>query len=184
MIKINDDLYYEFSTDESKYNELLQNIKFKKSIYTNKLNGMKNTDFTDYKTKMNNIMLIIKSLMYQINPEIVFDYNTNYILRKIYGKTRLHIDGIYEVQESNINFIKDNIYGNYKMVRESSIIFGLNDDYDGGLFNFPYYDVSLKLKKGSVLIFPPFWTHKHQVYELENNTYRYTISTWSCRQIK
>jgi predicted 2-oxoglutarate/Fe(II)-dependent dioxygenase YbiX len=59
----------------------------------------------------------------------------------------------------------------------------LNDDYEGGQFIFPYYDITVKLKKGSVLIFPPFWTHEHSTNELENNTFRYTITTWNCDRI-
>ena len=84
---------------------------------------------------------------------------------------------------SNINFIKDNKKGEYAMVRNASIVFTLNDDYEGGIFHFPYYNVNVRLKKGSVIIFPPYWTHEHEVSELTNNTYRYTISTWSCMKL-
>ena len=183
LIDINDELYYEFSTDTHKYNELLQNIENKKSIYTNKLNGLMVNTIKEYQSKINDIMINIKTIMKEVNPLITFDYNSGYILRKIYGSTRLHIDNISELYDSNINFIKNNKKGDYRMVRSASIIFGLNDDYDGGMYNFPYYDVTLKLKKGSVIIFPPYWTHEHQVFAVENNTFRYTLSTWSCMNI-
>jgi hypothetical protein len=45
------------------------------------------------------------------------------------------------------------------------------------------YNISLKMKKGSVIIFPPYWTHLHEVSNLENNTYRYTINTWTLENI-
>lgn len=183
LLDINDELYYEFSTDTHKYNELLQNIQNKKLIYTNKLNGLMVNSIKQYHSKINDIMVNIQTIMKEVNPRIIFDHNSGYILRKIYGSTRLHIDNISELYDSNINFIKNNKKGDYRMVRSASIIFGLNDDYDGGLYNFPYYDITLKLKKGSVIIFPPYWTHEHQVFAVENNTFRYTLSTWSCMNI-
>ena len=54
----------------------------------------------------------------------------------------------------------------------SNLDFGVNDQ-----------DIKVKLKKGSVIIFPPFWTHPHETEDLLNNTYRYTINTWSCQKI-
>jgi len=183
LLNINDELYYEFSTDTNKYNELLQNIQNKKSIYTNKLNGLLVKTMKEYHSKINDIMINIKTIMKEVNPLINFEHNSGYALRKIYGRTRKHIDNISEIHDSNINFIKNNKKGDYRMVRSASIIFGLNDDYDGGMYNFPYYDVTLKLKKGSVIIFPPYWTHQHEVFAVENNTFRYTLSTWSCMNI-
>jgi hypothetical protein len=183
LLNINDELYYEFSTDTNKYNELLQNIQNKKSIYTNKLNGLMVNSMKEYHSKINDIMINIQTIMNDINPRITLDHNSGYLLRKIYGRTRKHIDNISELYDSNINFIKNNKKGDYRMVRSASIIFGLNDDYDGGMYNFPYYDVTLKLKKGSVIIFPPYWTHEHEVFTVENNTFRYTLSTWSCMNI-
>ena len=136
-----------------------------------------------YNDEINCCMVKIENIMNKINRNIEFQYNSGYLLRKIYGKTKSHIDNIYKIYDSNINFIKDDKKNDYRMIRNASIIFALNDDYDGGMFNFPYYDISLKLKKGSVIIFPPYWTHEHEVYTVENDTYRYTLSTWSCMEI-
>lgn len=183
LINTNDELFYEFSTDGNKYDKLIHNIQNNKLIYTNKLNGLMVDSLKEYNCKINNVMINIQSIMKEKNSRISFDQNSGYLLRKIYGRTRLHTDNINELYDSNINFIKNNKHGEYKMVRSASIIFGLNDDYDGGIFHFPYYDVKLKLKKGSVLIFPPYWTHEHEVSSVENNTFRYTLSTWSCMNI-
>jgi predicted small secreted protein len=125
----------------------------------------------------------VSDIMKEINNKIVFETNSGYCLRKIYGKTRNHVDNITEVYNSGITFIKNNKMGDYKMIRDASIIFTLNDDYEGGEFKFTYHDIKVKLKKGSVIIFPPFWTHPHETEELINDTYRYTINTWSCQKI-
>ena len=59
-----------------------------------------------------------------------------------------------------------------------SIIICLNDDYEDGEFYFPIQDFRIKLKKGQIIAFPPYWTHQHMVSTPTNNTYRYTINTW------
>lgn len=59
-----------------------------------------------------------------------------------------------------------------------SLVIGLNDDYDGGEFYFPNQKFKHKLKKGEIILFPPYWTHPHFTFPLLNRTYRYTINTW------
>lgn len=183
LLKLNDEMYYEFTTDPDKHIELLNKIKLQNSYYTNELNGLTSDAIQGINEKMNKAVVKIQELMKSVNNRISFDQNSGYLLRKVYGETRSHIDNITEVYDTTINFIKQNKKGDQLFVRSASIIFTLNDDYDGGIFNFPYYDISVKLKKGSVIIFPPYWTHEHSVSSVENNTYRYTVSTWACMKI-
>lgn len=96
--------------------------------------------------------------------------DSGYCYRKIFGPTRIHSDGIYVE--------KDKQYVPMKRIRNMSIIIGLNEDYEGGEFYFPNQDRTIKLKKGNIIAFPPYWTHPHMTYPLLNNTYRYTINTW------
>jgi hypothetical protein len=97
--------------------------------------------------------------------------DSGYTLRKIYGPTRFHKDGI------GVNLI-DNRYVPKRKIRNMSVIIALNDDYEGGIFHFPNQKISVKLKKGQLIAFPPYWTHLHGVEAVINNTYRYTINTW------
>jgi len=105
------------------------------------------------------------------------DYNisstgdSGYCLRKIYGPTRFHKDGI------SVNLI-ENRYVPFKKIRNMSVIIALNDNYEGGEFNFINQNFKIKLKKGQLIAFPPYWTHIHGVEDLKNNTNRYTINTW------
>ena len=89
-------------------------------------------------------------------------------LRKIYGATRYHIDGI--CGRFTKGFSREH-------VRVLSVIIALNSDYEGGEFYFPNQCSKIKLKEGEALIFPPCWTHPHQTGEL-NGTFRYTLNTW------
>ena len=179
LLKLSEESYYEFSTNLHDYEKLMTLEK----VSTNKMNGLKLKDIEIYLEQINKVMQNIENVMKEINNKIVFETNSGYCLRKIYGKTRNHIDNISEVYNSGITFIKNNKMGDYKMVRNASIIFTLNDNYQGGEFKFTYHDIKVKLKKGSVIIFPPFWTHPHETEDLINNTYRYTINTWSCQKI-
>jgi len=179
LLKLSEEKYYEFSTNSKEY-EKFMNLEI---VSTNKLNGLKKKDIEEYVEKINNVMQNIEVIMKEINKNIVFQTNSGYCLRKIYGKTRNHIDNISEIYNSSINFINNNKMGDYRMIRNASIILSLNDNYEGGEFKFTYHDIKLKLKKGSVIIFPPFWTHPHETEELINDTFRYTINTWSCQKI-
>jgi hypothetical protein len=135
------------------------------------INDIKETEIKDKFD--NSIYKIINYLINYLNNEynLICSGDSGYCLRKIHGPTRLHKDGI------NIEPI-DNRYIPIKKIRNMSIIIALNDDYDGGEFYFPIQDFKIKLKKGQIIIFPPYWTHPHMVYTPLNGTSRYTINTW------
>jgi hypothetical protein len=128
-------------------------------------------------------MKSLENIMKEVNSKIKMEENSGFILRKIYGPTRLHTDGIKENNDNKLTFINEQGKGDHFLIRTASAIFALNDDHEGGVFNFPCHDVKIKLKKGSCLLFPPYWTHPHEVSKLENDTYRYTLSTWFCENI-
>jgi hypothetical protein len=65
-----------------------------------------------------------------------------------------------------------------KFVPSLSIIIALNDDYDGGMFNFPNQNINLKLKKGEVILFPPYWTHPYSISSIGEKQIRHTINTF------
>lgn len=112
--------------------------------------------------KLIDIIKIIKIL----KPMIHINKYSPYDLRKVYGKTNLHQDGVHN----------DSI--NKQGIRSITIVAGLNDDYTGGLYSFPQQQLEFKLKKGSVLFFPPFWTHTHCVSSIDKGNFRYIFSTW------
>lgn len=95
----------------------------------------------------------------------VAEKDCGYTLRKHIGQTRYHSDG------PQIN-IKDNTF------RVLTGIIILNSDYKGSLFSFPEHNLNFKLEEGTLILFPPYWTHGHCVSELKDNTIRYSINTW------
>jgi hypothetical protein len=102
-----------------------------------------------------------------IQPSFKGTQDDGYTLRKIFGGTKKHVDGVHSKTSGFKNF-----------VRCLSIIVVLNDDYDGGIFNFPKQNLKLKVKKGEAIMFPPYWTHPHSVTGVGEGQARYTINTW------
>jgi hypothetical protein len=95
-------------------------------------------------------------------------------LRKVYGYTREHTDGVCPNGVDNV--MKDKL-------RSATIIFCLNDDFEGGIYDFPLQRVKFKPNKGSAIIFPPYWTHKHMVtpitqHPTSEHKSRYIFSSW------
>uniref|UniRef100_A0A6C0HCY5 Prolyl 4-hydroxylase alpha subunit Fe(2+) 2OG dioxygenase domain-containing protein n=1 Tax=viral metagenome TaxID=1070528 RepID=A0A6C0HCY5_9ZZZZ len=181
---ITNETSYCFTTNPEEYSSIMDKIKSKNysSMYTNKLNGVSTDTIRSQTDKLNEKMEILQQIFNKMNDKIKL-HHTGFAYRKIYGRTRLHVDGISEVFDSNIHFLKNNHLNDYRMIRNASIIFTLNDDYQGGQFNFPLQEVSVRLNKGSVIVFPPYWTHPHEVSGLENNTFRYTVNTWSAQHV-
>jgi hypothetical protein len=101
------------------------------------------------------------------NPAFNGTQDNGYTLRKIYGGTKRHIDGVHSKTSGFKNF-----------VRCLSIIIVLNDDYDGGVFCFPNQGLKFRVQKGQAILFPPYWTHPHSVTSVSEGQARYTINTW------
>ena len=53
----------------------------------------------------------------------------------------------------------------------------LNDDYEGGEFNFPELDVKLELGKGDLLLFPSLFLYQHEVMPVKSGT-RCSLVAW------
>jgi predicted 2-oxoglutarate/Fe(II)-dependent dioxygenase YbiX len=99
---------------------------------------------------------------------VVCNAITDVQYRKIYGATKLHTDTDGSRMDMN----------DVLASRTLSVIIALNDDYEGGELIFPLQNYKIKLKKGQLIAFPPYWTHPHYTNEPENDTFRYTINTW------
>lgn len=142
------------------------------SIYLNHI------DNRDEQVKIDNI-IYNKILNFQKELNNIYNINTKgdsgYCLRKIYGETKIHKDGIYSDKILNIN---NNNYYKSNSIRCLSVIIILNNTFEGCEFHFPNQNVTINPQKGQLIAFPPYWTHPHKVSSPLNNTYRYTINTW------
>jgi hypothetical protein len=119
----------------------------------------------------NKIYEIVQNVILKLTSNNIFlqiNDNLNFQYRRIYGPTRLHIDGILSRPKTR----------GIDKLRIGSLIIALNDNYIGGDLCFPNQNVKIKLKKGQAIFFPPYWTHPHYTTDLLDNTFRYTINMW------
>ncbi|ARF08279.1 2OG-FeII oxygenase superfamily protein [Catovirus CTV1] len=61
--------------------------------------------------------------------------------------------------------------------RQVSVIMYLNDVEEGGNTVFPFYNLSVKPKKGTILMFPAFFCFSHYAEKPKSNT-KFAIVTW------
>jgi hypothetical protein len=163
----------QITSEIKKYNCKKKVLKEGNNVECFQIDYTENRKITEY---------FIKKMTELIN-EMVFFKNipisgmNNIEIRKVYGETRLHADGT--CSDSVIHPTRNHYI---KIIRSLTIVGVLNDDYDGGEYNFPLQNVNLKLKAGSFIMFPPYWTHPHSVSKIITkpncNEYRYIVSTW------
>jgi predicted 2-oxoglutarate/Fe(II)-dependent dioxygenase YbiX len=124
------------------------------------------------KTKLIDIITELINFIKITFPYINIESFSFFELRKVYGNTREHVDGIFG------ETIEHPLHNNclLKTTRVLTIVVSLNDDYDGGVYSFPQQNLKIKLKTGSCILFPPYWTHPHSVSDVNNN--RYIFSLW------
>lgn len=67
--------------------------------------------------------------------------------------------------------------GSTKTGRTISAICYLNEDYAGGELEFPNFDVKIKPKKGSLLLFPSNYAYSHVAHPVTEGQ-KYALVTW------
>ena len=134
-------------------------------LYNVKCNYIQTQFFPEIDNELVKVVHKILIRAMQDNPHLCCSEDSGYVLREIYGKTRLHIDSVLDPNKPTKG-------------RTIAIIIALNSDYEGGIFNFPLQNYKVKLKQGDAIIFPATYTHPHEVSSPENGTLRYTINTW------
>ena len=61
--------------------------------------------------------------------------------------------------------------------RAVSCSFALNDDYEGGEWGFFGREITVKVPKGSALLFPANFMYPHEITPVTKGT-RYSLITW------
>lgn len=98
--------------------------------------------------------------------------------REIFPFTNIEKDTGYELLKYELGGFYTIHTDNYvTFPRSVSCSFALNDDYEGGEFAFFNKDLKIKLKKGSILMFPSNFMYPHEILPVTNGT-RYSVITW------
>ena len=204
--------YYPLSTHEHEVEQLLAKSRSNESIRTNKWNGVTHQHMETLLKRVNEHITTLETIMKEVNNKLCFTHNSGFQLRKIYGPTKPHSDGIKrsDINRCCLHHIPEKgskAKKQHPLVRNSSAIIALNDEFvstHGATFRFPDHDLSVQLPKGSIILFPPFWTHPHEVSDarhqyqvdikpedipnmsaenIDDRAYRFTLSTWFCELI-
>jgi len=104
------------------------------------------------------VNIIYKSL----NPFIqkyADDHNINHNWPERYGWEQIRFKK-YEVNDKD-EFKEHVDVMDYASAKRFLVMFLYLNDNEGGLTEFPEYDTMIQPKAGSLLMFPPLWTHKH-----------------------
>lgn len=69
-------------------------------------------------------------------------------------------------------------YDSYPRINRciSGLIY-LNDDYEGGEIEFVYFNLKIKPKAGTVILFPPNYPYRHIAHPVTSGT-KYSVATW------
>jgi hypothetical protein len=98
--------------------------------------------------------------------------------RKKHPTVHINSDTGYSFLKYNEgNFYKYHCDSFTERPRSVSCSIALNDDYEGGDFSFFGNELTYKLKKGSVLMFPSTYMYPHEILTVTKGT-RYSIVTW------
>jgi hypothetical protein len=79
----------------------------------------------------------------------------------------------YGVGQKFINHVDD--HPDYP--RRVSIVYYINDNYEGGEIEFPRFNIKYKPKANEALFFPSTYVYNHSVLPVESG-YRYSIVSW------
>ena len=133
--------------------------------YNGKCNYIETKFFPNIDKELVKVVTKVAQRVVQDNPYFYCSEASRFVIREVYGETRLHIDSVLDPHHVG-------------RARTLSMIIALNGDYEGGVFNFPLQNYKVKLEQGDAIIFPSSYTHPHEVSSPENGTLRYTINTW------
>ena len=95
--------------------------------------------------------------------------DSGYELRKIVGPTQKHVDS------PDVSVVHDKI-----TYRIASIVISLKESGDELIF--PEMDIKVPLGQGTIVFFPPYWTHAHYSKWSGIDTYR--VQTWLLNKVK
>ncbi len=86
-------------------------------------------------------------------------------------------DEYYIFKYQKDSFFADHVDDGMLFPRVISLVFYMNDDYEGGEIEFPEFDIKHKPKKNTAIIFPSNFVYHHRVNPVLNGT-RYCVTTW------
>jgi Rps23 Pro-64 3,4-dihydroxylase Tpa1-like proline 4-hydroxylase len=121
----------------------------------------------DTQLRIDNLSRLIDN---EIN-ECLFHYDSEYSASL---RQRDNYELLKYTENNHLDWHTDDGSSNHSRV---SILFYLNDDYDGGEIEFKNFNILYKPMKGDILIFPSSYIYRHRVRKVTNGV-RYVIANF------
>jgi Rps23 Pro-64 3,4-dihydroxylase Tpa1-like proline 4-hydroxylase len=86
-------------------------------------------------------------------------------------------DVYYILKYNKDNFFNNHIDDSASFPRTVSVLYYLNDDYEGGEIEFPEFNIKYKPKSNSAILFPSNYLYYHNVSPIISGE-RYVIVSW------
>lgn len=145
----------------SSYDEVIKNDSYRKTEVINLPDELKSLIIKGTEHYHSSYLSkIYNSTIKRVEDPQFLKYNTGY-------KYDLHNDS-----EDFRNFVLTRVVN-----RDITILGYLNEDYEGGLLEFPDYGISIKPKKGTIISFPSYYEFQHRVTPITSGT-RYNFVLW------
>jgi len=114
---------------------------------------------------------IIGNKIFNVLDPIEKDYQSRYAIS-------LQNHDIYSILKYGEGHFFNNHIDDYPgQKRTLSVLYYLNGDYDGGEISFPRFNITIKPKADSVLMFPSTYVYNHSVAKIKSGT-RYAAVSW------
>lgn len=123
--------------------------------------------------KNNETLRKINNQCYEVVASAVQSYKNIFKIEE-----EIKDDEIYALLRYSVGERYDQHYdGGTESSRSISVLIYLNDDYDGGEIEFPYFNLKIKPKAGTLILFPSNYAYSHIAHPVISGT-KYVIITF------
>jgi predicted 2-oxoglutarate/Fe(II)-dependent dioxygenase YbiX len=123
---------------------------------------MDNQYFKDFEDQCKSV---INSCLESYREQMMISYNT------------FNIEGFYLLKYGVGEYFSSHYDAHSTNKRSISVLIYLNDDYEGGELEFVHFDLKIKPKAGTVILFPPNYPYRHIAHPVTSGT-KYAVVTW------
>ena len=120
----------------------------------------------------NDPLLQIKHKLDRFVMPLVNDYKEEY-----QAKAWDTLEGWHILKYNEGHFFNNHYDDSKAYPRTVSLSFYMNDDYEGGEIEFPFFNLKIKPKANQLILFPSNYAYKHSVHPVVSGT-RYAIVAW------
>jgi hypothetical protein len=93
------------------------------------------------------------------------------------GYDTFNIEGFYLLKYGVGEYFSSHYDAHSTNKRSISVLIYLNDDYEGGELEFVHFNLKIKPKAGTVILFPPNYPYRHIAHSVTSGT-KYAVVTW------